>query len=170
MYQRILVCLDSSKHSTAVACAAADLAARYNAHTLLLCVHAAEEPNRMPYSALSALSVIDEQSELLMRRAREAEQIFKERGTLCDVWHRTGDPVEIILQTAEEQCVDVIVMGSGEPKSRWAWLTTSIGELVTRKAPCNLLQVTDTSEPTPSTPIRIGGLGSEDWGGLVPTE
>lgn len=170
MYQRILVCLDSSGQASAIASAAADLAVRYNAHMLLLCVHEAEETNNVPFSALSAQSVINEQSEMLIKRAREAEEIFKQRGTLYDVWHRTGNAVEIILQTASEQCTDVIVMGSGEPKNGWGWLKSSVGQQVARRSPCSLLQVADTSTQMPSNPIRISGLGHEDWGLLMQGE
>lgn len=166
MYQRILVCLNPSERTADVARAAADFASRYNAHVLLLCVHENPSVEKTPYSALSAISVIDQQSQQIEKCLREALQVFQQHNTLCDVCHNVGDPAEVILKTAREQCADVIVMGSYASKKWWAWLNKSVGEKVARHAPCTIVQVADQTAPESDRSRLIGGLGREAWGGL----
>lgn len=170
MYERILVCIDNSERAASVARAAADLAVRYNAHVLLLCVHEPPQPEKLPYCALSAQSVISHEAEQQQKRAREAAEILQRNGVLFDLWQRTDNPADAILQTAKEQCIDLIVMGSREQHKGWAWLNKSVVQRVARHAPCTVMQVTDTQSRTRETGFLVGGLGREAWSGVGVSE
>ena len=59
----------------------------------------------------------------------------------AECYARKGDPAEAILDVAEEQGADLIVIGSKGVQGRWRSLLGSVPDKVSHHAPCSVLIV-----------------------------
>ncbi|WP_114575720.1 universal stress protein [Saliphagus sp. LR7] len=133
MDQRILVPFDGSKPSTV-------------ALTHALEVH--------PGSAITALYVADanglgpmegDRAEIPEEEADRASEIFEEVRSRAEVYEatvttdvRAGDPAETIVEYADAESMDQIVMGSHGRSGLSRILTGSVAEEVVREAPVSV--------------------------------
>jgi len=75
------------------------------------------------------------------------EQEFKKVGTInFNPMLIEGDPAEKIVETAEEENVDVIIMGTGKSKID-KHLLGSVSEKVVHSAPCTVLLIRSKHKP-----------------------
>ncbi|MEW6612979.1 MAG: universal stress protein [Pseudomonadota bacterium] len=131
-YRHVLLATDFSPHSEAAAQRALDLIRRYGAHLSL--IHVIEE--------LTAQLRGAESSAFLTNRAQEALTRFAERLGLQEArmlveW---GSPRTEILRVAQEQQMDLIVLGSHGQRGH-ALLLGSTANAVLHSAPCDVLAV-----------------------------
>ncbi|MFC4988579.1 universal stress protein [Saliphagus infecundisoli] len=133
MDQRILVPFDGSKPSTV-------------ALTHALEVH--------PGSAITALYVADanglgpmegDRAEIPEEEADRASEVFEEVRSRAEVYEatvttdvRAGDPAETIVEYADAESMDQIVMGSHGRSGLSRILTGSVAEEVVREAPVSV--------------------------------
>ncbi len=75
------------------------------------------------------------------RIVSEIEEIAKSEGISVHVRIEVGDIDKKIVETAEEEASDLIIMGSGSQSSIKKLLLGSILDEVTRQAPCPVLAV-----------------------------
>ena len=69
----------------------------------------------------------------------------------------TGDPATAIAQLAQEEGVELIVMGTHGRTGLMRLLMGSVAEAVVRRAPCPVLTLRQPSAPEPSpTPLQPG--------------
>src|SRR5437773_938477 len=135
----ILNATDFSEASNDAHEAACALARQNQAHLIVLYV--AEKPVISSIEKASELSEEEFQQKLwdTLRGPREQEAGL-------DVEHRVeeGDPIKQIVRVAEENQVDLIVMGASGHTGLLRWLTISVTEEITRNAPCSVLMVKPT--------------------------
>lgn len=75
------------------------------------------------------------------------EQEFKKKGTISfNSMLIEGDPAEKIVEAAEEENVDVIIMGTGKSKID-KHLLGSVSEKVVHSAPCTVLLIRSKHKP-----------------------
>jgi nucleotide-binding universal stress UspA family protein len=65
-------------------------------------------------------------------------------GVECDVYARTGNPAEAVLEVAEEQGADLIVVGSKGMTGTRRFLLGSVPDKVSHHAACSVLIVRTT--------------------------
>ena len=143
MITKILVCSDGSEPAKQAVHLAAQMAKAHQAELLLLSVY---DPS--PLWLLSAVNpgvIITDQT--VEREAKErldflercSREWMEAEGTPCRYLRQTGYPVEQIVQTAEREQEDLIVLGS-RGLSKWkSLLLGSVANGVLHHAPCPTL-------------------------------
>lgn len=130
---RILVPVDGSPGSE-IGMAWADLVARTAGAEIIVCV------GFNPPSAIKRRGILEtehlrvEMEEDALEVATEAAQLFLDRGHRARAIVVVGDPAESILQTAEAEDVDLIVMGRRGLGRLEGILVGSVSERVARHA------------------------------------
>ena len=144
MYKRILLPLDGS----ALAESALPLARRLtvSADGVLYLVQAVEiNTHAVPAGYEFGVSYIEESYR--KQRERASEYIAGRQGALRAEGVRTasevrvGNPAEIIIETAEREAIDLIVMTTHGYRGLTRWMLGSVAERVLRHAPCPVLIV-----------------------------
>jgi nucleotide-binding universal stress UspA family protein len=80
-----------------------------------------------------------EQEEQRRRQLEEAGKTLAEHGIAFVLAQRSGDPATAILDTAEQEGVDLIVMGTRGLSAPERWLLGSVSTKVLQHAPCSVL-------------------------------
>ena len=75
---------------------------------------------------------------------REAEEQIKETGVDVQTFARQGDPADAILDVAEEQNADLIVVGNKGMSGAKRFLLGSVPNKVSHHAPCSVLIIRTT--------------------------
>ena len=70
---------------------------------------------------------------------RDASEKIKEAGVKVETYARQGDPADAILDVAEEQGSDLIIVGNKGMTGAKRFLLGSVPNKVTHHAPCNVL-------------------------------
>ena len=145
MFKRILVPTDFSKPSEAALRYARDVAARFGASLHLL--HVTEDPYRSVYGAEVYVPAVEGLRETMLE---EAVGRMKDRLLPSDIHERhatteamIGSPAAAIVDVAESQNIDLIVMGTHGREGMSHLLLGSVAERVVRTAPCPLLTVSE---------------------------
>ena len=94
---------------------------------------AASDPERAEWSVGPTVGV-----DSLLERAAGA---LRSRGVQVASYARRGDPAEAIIQVAEEQEADLIVIGSKGMQSARRFLLGSVPHKLSHHAPCSVLIV-----------------------------
>lgn len=151
--KRILVPTDFSPSSRAALEHAAELAERFRSTLVALHVCAPPSLSRADDAATVAGGRLETLGDLVHRQAREEMDAFLapliERPGL---WFRrqieVGDPVDTILQVAEDGEFDLVVMGTHGRAGLKRVLLGSVAEKVARTACCPVLTIRDqAAEP-----------------------
>ncbi|MBC8104017.1 MAG: universal stress protein [Cytophagales bacterium] len=173
MYRKIIVCIDDTPLSEKVALAGADLARRYSAEVVLLSVLDPARFARQPYSGLEAVQMLDRNSRSLSNRAHRLSALLDSMGVRSQQVLVPGRSVETILNVAETESADLIVIGTEARGRLHAWLDNDLWSQVSHKAPCNVLRVTplgrieeDRNSDTPARPSGLRGLLSAPMSAL----
>jgi nucleotide-binding universal stress UspA family protein len=96
----------------------------------------------MPYYDLGAAAVDVRLDEALWQQHRaRVESFFADSGTTVEFAGVIGSPVEEILEVAEQQHADLIVVGTGEPGFLERLLGGSVSQGIARRAHCDVLVV-----------------------------
>lgn len=82
-----------------------------------------------------------EQDEERQAQLVEAAKVLTEHGVASSLVKRSGDPARMILEVAEEQGVDLIVMGTRGVSAVERWLVGSVSSKVLHHAHCSVLIV-----------------------------
>ena len=146
MYKKALVCMDGSDLSMKAAAIGADLASKYGAELHLLTV-------TKPYKVSAELQrfltaerlmgepkyVLDEMTKGILAEARktaESAGVEKIKTTVLE-----GKPARSIVEYAEDNNIDVIVMGCRGVGEKDATLLGSVSLKVGNLAPCSVIMV-----------------------------
>lgn len=104
----------------------------------LTVVSVAEE---LPQFGRAAAMLVPEEDEERRHELREAKAMLAERGITAKVVERRGDAATMILDEAEKEGVELIVMGTRGLGSGKRWLLGSVSTKVLHHAPSNVLVV-----------------------------
>ena len=75
---------------------------------------------------------------------RDAEDKIKEQGVAVETHARQGDPADAILDVAEEQNADLIVVGNKGMSGAKRFLLGSVPNKVSHHAPCSVMIIRTT--------------------------
>lgn len=144
MYATILVPLDGSELSEKAIPHARDLALKYGAEVTLL--RATALPDRVyALPDLTAAAYMERYRESEHETIREYLQTWKEHleasGLVCHVVHRLDDAASAIVDQAEIEDIDLIVMSTHGRGGIDRWVHGSVASKVLRHAPCPLLLI-----------------------------
>ncbi|MNX85580.1 putative universal stress protein [compost metagenome] len=159
---KILLATDGSEHSRLALEQAAALAAPSKGEVVALVVsnlinlgwygaipHATETPFEVPTS---------EEAEQILAGACKT---LSARGVACRPLRRVGVPADTILAVAEEERVDLIVMGSHGRTGLGRFLLGSVSSQVSTHAPCSVLIAKpklDVVSPDFPEPIHLSNV------------
>ena len=155
MYSTILVPLDGSALSERAIPHARDLALKYGAEITLL--RATALPDRVyALPDLTAAAYMERYRETEQEAIRDYLKTWKERleadGIVCHVSHRLDDAAAAIVDQAEVEDIDLIVMSTHGRGGLDRWVHGSVASKVLRHAPCPLLLIR-VSPATEANPI-----------------
>ena len=147
MISKILVAIDGSEHANRALTYALDLAEKYSASiTLLSVVHhtvyipANDDPMNFvtPQVIQDCMEAETMQKEEILSQA--LEKIKKGKPTLTITTKlKEGRPADMIIETAKEENVDIIVMGSRGLGGIKQLFLGSVSDRVADEAPCPVL-------------------------------
>lgn len=144
MYSRILVPLDGSELSERAVPHALDLARKYGAEITLL--RATVLPDRVyALPDLTAAAYMERYRETEQETIREYLEDWKKRleadGVACRTIHRLDDAASAIVDQAEMDEVDLVVMCTHGRGGFDRWVHGSVASKVMRRASCPLLLI-----------------------------
>lgn len=137
---KILAALDQSKHAPDVLKKAAELAKVQNADLIVLTV--AEDFMDIGDYANEAEEITNK----ILKQTRQAGEQYvaeaKAMGVAAKIEVKQGvSPADLIVKLAEDEKVDLIVMGSRGKKGIARFLIGSVASKVVNHAPCSVLVV-----------------------------
>lgn len=95
----------------------------------------------LPQVGRAGAMLVPEEHEERQRELAEATTILKERGVEAEAVERRGEAATMILDEAEKEGADLIVIGTRGLNSAKRWLLGSVSTKVLHHAPCNVLVV-----------------------------
>lgn len=145
MFQKILVCVNEDNFSEKVAQIGADVARRFHAEVVVLSVMDATRFAETPYSGLEASDMIDRHSRSLTGMAHRISLGLDTLKIPNRVIFLPGRTARTIIEVAQQEKADLIVMG-GETKGRLrSWLEGNLWSDVSQSAPCNVMRINPDS-------------------------
>ena len=147
MFESIVVGTDGSETATKAVRSAVELARAVGATVELV---SAYEP--VPAQQLAAerrdapedLQWAINPREVVDATLEAAAEVAKEEGVTAQVYARQGDPADAILDVAEEQNADLIVVGNKGMTGAKRFLLGSVPNKVSHHAPCSVLIIRTT--------------------------
>ena len=133
---KILVAYDGSEGARRALDQAAELAQSNGADVSVVSV---AEPLAQ-FGRAGAMLVPEEEEERLHELA-DAKKVLTEKGVSAKVVERKGDPAAMIIDEAEKEDADMIVVGTRGLNGAQRWLLGSVSSRVVQHAPCNVLVV-----------------------------
>jgi nucleotide-binding universal stress UspA family protein len=147
MFRSIVVGTDGSETATEAVRQAVELAGSLGASVELVSAYEpvsaqrlAEERRAAPADVQWAISPREEVDATL----EGAAQIAREASVPVSVYAREGDPADAILDVAEEQNADLIVVGNKGMTGAKRFLLGSVPNKVSHHAPCSVLIIRTT--------------------------
>lgn len=146
MFKKILIALDGSKHADHALTVAMDLAKKYSSNLILLTVF---HPVYLPTGGFNP-SAAEVMQDYAKTQKKHAEQVLSKAHLFVKDGHPTlqvttklieGRPVDVIIATAAEESVDLIVMGSRGLGGIKQLVLGSVSDRVADSAPCPVLIV-----------------------------
>jgi nucleotide-binding universal stress UspA family protein len=146
MFKKILVCADDSACARDAALIAAQVAAHFEAEALLLNVFDLAAHGMLSEMGVWSLTLGEDIVEDCAKAERESvakhiAPLFAAKGVACQVLQETGHPVSAIVQVAEREKADLIVIGSRELRGLKEKFLGSVSSGVLHHAPCSVLIV-----------------------------
>jgi nucleotide-binding universal stress UspA family protein len=130
----ILVAYDGSEGAKR----ALDEAARHANGQPLAVVSVAE---LLPQFGRAGAMLLAEEDEERKRQLAEAMAALKARGVAAKAVERRGDAAEAIVDEAQQEGAELIVLGTRGLNAAKRWLMGSVSTRVVQHAPCNVLVV-----------------------------
>lgn len=162
MLKKILVCLDGSLCSLEAARIAASMAGHFGAEALAL---NAFDPG---YAYLGVWAIALDQDSVDRRAVEQKAELeksvrplFERAGVAVRIMQKAGNPVDHILRVAEEENVDLIVMGSHGKGAVKEFFLGSVSSGVLHHAPCSVLIVRGEHAPRGGAEFRHILLASD---------
>jgi nucleotide-binding universal stress UspA family protein len=147
MFKSIVVGTDGSDTANQAVREAVDLARAVGAKLELVSAYEpvaaqrlAEERRQAPEDLQWAISPREDVDSTL----DSAAELAKRAGVTADVYPRQGDPADAILDVAEEQEADLIVVGNKGMTGAKRFLLGSVPNKVSHHAPCSVLIIRTT--------------------------
>ena len=147
MFKSIVVGTDGSDTATQAVRQAVDLAGAVGAKLELVSAYAPvseqrlqEERRQSPEDLQWAINPREDVDSTL----EAAAIVAREAGVAVDVYPRQGDPADAILDVAEEQEADLIIVGNKGMTGAKRFLLGSVPNKVSHHAPCSVLIIRTT--------------------------
>jgi nucleotide-binding universal stress UspA family protein len=147
MFKSIVVGTDGSDTATQAVRQAVDLAGAVGAKLELVSAYAPvsgqrlrEERRETPEDLQWAINPREDVNQTL----EAAAAVAREAGVEVDLYPRQGDPADAILDVAEEQEADLIVVGNKGMTGAKRFLLGSVPNKVSHHAPCSVLIIRTT--------------------------
>ncbi|HEV2974705.1 MAG TPA: universal stress protein [Solirubrobacteraceae bacterium] len=147
MFSSIVVGTDGSDTATQAVRQAVDLAGAVGAKIELVSAYApvsqqrlSEERRQAPEDLQWAINPREDVDTTL----EAAAALAREAGVAVEVYPRQGDPADAILDVAEEQEADLIVVGNKGMTGAKRFLLGSVPNKVSHHAPCSVLIIRTT--------------------------
>jgi universal stress protein A len=135
--QKVLVAVDLSRHSSATATYAAEIAKSCAAS--LTTVYIYETVPLCDYTREATYSLIESQCEDSQKLLDELTKKIQKTGVVCDSVFRVGDPAEEISALARDIDADLIVIGSHHPTLIASLFNLDKAPHIIHRAPCPVL-------------------------------
>jgi nucleotide-binding universal stress UspA family protein len=147
MFRSIVVGTDGSDTATQAVRQAVDLAGAVGAKLQLVSAYApvseqrlSEERRQAPEDLQWAINPREDVDTTL----EAAAEVARKAGVSVDVYPRQGDPADAILDVAEEQEADLIIVGNKGMTGAKRFLLGSVPNKVSHHAPCSVLIIRTT--------------------------
>jgi nucleotide-binding universal stress UspA family protein len=147
MFKSIVVGTDGSDTATQAVRQAVDLAGAIGAKVELVSAYApvsqqrlSEERRQAPEDLQWAINPREDVDATL----EAAAEVAREAGVTADLYPRQGDPADAILDVAEEQEADLIIVGNKGMTGAKRFLLGSVPNKVSHHAPCSVLIIRTT--------------------------
>jgi nucleotide-binding universal stress UspA family protein len=147
MFKSIVVGTDGSDTATQAVRQAVDLAGAVGAKLELVSAYAPvsgqrlrEERRETPEDLQWAINPREDVDQTL----EAAASVAREAGVEVDLYPRQGDPADAILDVAEEQEADLIIVGNKGMTGAKRFLLGSVPNKVSHHAPCSVLIIRTT--------------------------
>jgi nucleotide-binding universal stress UspA family protein len=147
MFKSIVVGTDGSDTATQAVRQAVDLAGAVGAKVELVSAYApvsekrlSEERRQAPEDLQWAINPREDVDVTL----EAAAAVAREAGVEVDLYARQGDPADAILDVAEEQEADLIIVGNKGMTGAKRFLLGSVPNKVSHHAPCSVLIIRTT--------------------------
>ena len=137
MYRHILLSYDGSEHAKKAAERAATLGAAFQAHVTIVTAYPTS-----PSFILGAEQISDEEMrDYWVTKVDELDDVFTSRNVSIDKVIKAADPKNLILDTAEELEVDVIIIGSRGLSNYARFMLGGVSQSVVQHAHCDVIVV-----------------------------
>ena len=147
MFGRIVVGTDGSETARGAVKEAADLANQVGAKLDIVSAYQPVSEARLRQERLEAPSDISHTvgpSEDVEATLADAAKEAKSRGIDVETFARQGDPADAILDVAEEENADLIVVGNKGMTGAKRFLLGSVPNKVSHHAPCSVMIIRTT--------------------------
>ncbi len=147
MFRSIVVGTDGSDTATQAVRRAAELAGAIEAKLMIVSAYEpvsaqrlSEERKQAPEDMQWAINPREDVDATL----ESAASIGREAGVEVEVYPRQGDPADAILDVAEEQDADLVIVGNKGMTGAKRFLLGSVPNKVSHHAPCSVLIIRTT--------------------------
>ena len=147
MWSVVVVGTDGSETAGTAVDQAAELAALAGARLLVVSAFAPVSAGRLQAEAQEAPGDVEwmvHEREEVDATLADAAEIAARRGVQAEGFARRGDPADAILDVAEEQGADLIVVGNKGMTGAKRFLLGSVPNRVSHHAPCSVLIIRTT--------------------------
>jgi nucleotide-binding universal stress UspA family protein len=147
MFQAIVVGTDGSDTAGKAVAQAVELASTVGARVLLVCAYEPVTDSRLREESVTVppdLQWMVNPREDVDATLRDAADVAEQAGVPAEVFARQGDPADAILDVAEEQRADLIVVGNKGMTGAKRFLLGSVPNKVSHHAPCSVLIIRTT--------------------------
>ena len=141
MFNHILVGTDGSGTAAAAVKRAVDMAKSANGRLTVMSAYPAAKASAPPFTSLDVAPGIEVATGLL----DDVEKRYGDEVQLKTV-AREGAPGDVLLEIAEDEDVDVIVVGNRGMTGAKRFVLGSVPNTISHHAPCNVLIVHTTDE------------------------
>jgi nucleotide-binding universal stress UspA family protein len=147
MYASMVVGTDGSETANEAVRQAAELACRLGAKVHLVSAYEPVPEERLReerHGAPADVEWLINPREDVSSTLEDAANAIRKKGLVVDVHAREGDPADAILDVAEEQEVDLIVVGNKGMTGAKRFLLGSVPNKVSHHAPCSVMIIRTT--------------------------
>jgi nucleotide-binding universal stress UspA family protein len=147
MFSRIVVGTDGSETAKEAVRQAADLAKQVGAKLDVVSAYEPVPESRLREERLQVpadMSHVVSPNEDVEATLAEAAKDVEDNGVEVETYARQGDPADAILDVAEEQKADLIIVGNKGMTGAKRFLLGSVPNKVSHHAPCSVLIVRTT--------------------------
>jgi nucleotide-binding universal stress UspA family protein len=138
MYNKILVAADGSAHALRAAEHAIDIA-RYDSDTLLIIAYVLD-PDQVKNDVLQNWNTLN-QTDIRKKRVQKVEEKATTAGVKFETVVLHGEPGPVLVKYANENKLDLIVLGSRGLNALQEFVLGSVSHKVAKRANCPVLIV-----------------------------